>query len=172
MRIYQQHPKLGTNQPGKQRGVVLVASLLLLLIVTMLGVSSFRDILLQEKMSSNFRTKTLTFETANSLVQELWPALMDLEAGEGITDIRTRDAADTYDLDWNDDGTVDLDLTAAASICYRGLGIAPGTDLDYSAYLFEMTANASEPNGAASSVRQGGYIVAEATEFVLPPTCP
>ena len=152
------------QRAGQQHGVVLVASMLLMLIVTLLGVSSFRDIVLQEKMSSNYRAKTLTSETANSLVQDLWPALEELEAGEGLTDFRTRDRSDDYDLD--------VDMTATGTICFAGISVPPGSDVDNQAYLFQMTATASEPNGATSVVRQGGYIVVKEIDFVLPPTCP
>ena len=161
------------NTPhNRETGVVLIASLLLLLIVTVLGISTSRDIVLQEKMSSNFRMKTLTFETANSAVQDQWPGLMQTLPGEGVTDVRTRTFNAEYDQDWDADGTTDLDLNVGASICYRGSDIAPGTDSDFSAYLFEMTTQADEANGTISQVRQSGYIVAEASDVVLPASCP
>ena len=151
---------------------MLVASLLLLLIVTMLGLSAFRDIAIQEKVSSNFRMKTMTFVTANSAVQDQWPGMMIAQGTESLLDLRTRNMNTDYDLDWNGDGTTDLDLTVGADICYRGMGIAPGTDSDFTAYLFEMTTESSDPNGAVSQIRQSGYIIAEATDIVLPVSCP
>lgn len=157
---------------AKQQGIVLVASLLLLLIVTMLGLSAFRDISVQEKVSSNFRMKTMTFETANSAVQDQWPGMMIVQGTESLVDVRTRTMDNDYDLDWDGDGTTDLDLAVDAEICYRGVDIAPGTDADFAAYLFEMTTESSDPNGAVSQIRQSGYIVAEATDIVLPVSCP
>ena len=156
----------------KQQGIVLVASLLLLLIVTMLGLSAFRDISIQEKVSSNFRMKTLTFETANSAVQDQWPGMMIVQGTESLIDARNRNMDGDYDLDWDGDGTVDMDLSVDADICYRGVDIAPGTDADFAAYLFEMTTQSSDPNGAVSQIRQSGYIIAEATDIVLPASCP
>ncbi len=156
---------------GKEQGIVLVASLLLLLIVTMLGLSAFRDISIQEKVSSNFRMKTMTFETANSAVQDQWPSLMVVLPGESMIDARTRVMDTDFDLDWDGDGTTDMDLDVDADICYRGVDIAPGTDADFAAYLFEMTTEASDPNGAVSQIRQTGYIIAEATDIVLPESC-
>ncbi len=157
---------------SQQRGIVLVASLLLLLIVTMLGLSAFRDISIQEKVSSNFRMKTMTFETANSAVQDSWPSIMTLLPGEQVIDLRVRDMADDFDQDWNGNGTIDLDLTVGATICYAGVNIAPGTDSDFRAYLFNVTTQASDPNGSVSQIQQQGYIVAEATEIVQPTSCP
>lgn len=156
---------------SKEQGIVLVASLLLLLIVTMLGLSAFRDIAIQEKVSSNFRMKTMTFETANSAVQDQWPSLMIVQAGESMIDARVRTMDTDFDLDWDGDGTLDMDLDVEADICYRGVDIAPGTDADFAAYVFEMTTEASDANGAVSQIRQTGYIVAEATDIVLPESC-
>jgi Tfp pilus assembly protein PilX len=161
-------PPTATNQ----QGIVLVASLLLLLIVTMLGLNAFRDIAIQEKVSNNFRMKTMTFVTANSAVQDQWPSMMIVQGTESLVDVRARAMNDDYDLDWDSDGTTDLDLTVAAEICYRGVDIAPGTDADFAAYLFEMTTQSSDPNGAVSRIRQSGYIIAEATDIVLPVSCP
>jgi len=156
---------------GKDRGIVLIASLLLLLIVTLLGLSAFRDIGIQERVSSNFRIKTLTFETANSAVQDTWPAMMIALPGEMLTETRQRPLNDDFDLDFDGDGTAEIDLTVNSTICYRGVDVAPGTDTDFAAYLFEMTTSSTEPNGAASQIRQSGYIVAEATEIILPTSC-
>lgn len=156
---------------GKEQGIVLVASLLLLLIVTMLGLSAFRDISIQEKVSHNFRMKTMTFEIANSAVQDQWPSLMIVALGESMIETRTRLLNSDFDLDWDSDGTLDMDLDVQADICYRGVDIAPGTDADFAAYKFEMTSQASDPNGAVSQVRQTGYIIAEATDIVLPESC-
>lgn len=156
----------------KQQGIVLVASLLLLLIVTLLGLSAFRDIAVQEKVSSNFRMKTMTFETANSAVQDQWPGVMIVDGTESLLDVRTRTMNDEFDLDWDGDTTIDLDLTVGAEICYGGVDIAPGTDADFAAYLFEITTESSDPNGAVSQIRQSGYIIAEATDIVLPESCP
>ena len=101
-----------------------------------------------------------------------WPGLMQTLPGEGVTDLRTRTFNADYDQDWDNDGTADLDLSVNATICYDGVDIAPGTDAEFAAYLFEMTTQADEPNGTISQVRQSGYIIAESTDTVLATTCP
>jgi len=98
--------------------------------------------------------------------------MMIVQGTESLIDTRTRNLDNTYDLDWNGDGTTDLDLTVGADICYRGVDIAPGTDADFAAYLFEMTTQSADTNGAVSQIRQSGYIIAEATDIVLPVSCP
>ncbi len=48
----------------KQKGSVLVISLLILVVLTILGVSSMNSTSLQEKMSGNFRDREIAFQAA------------------------------------------------------------------------------------------------------------
>ncbi|HEY2419466.1 MAG TPA: PilX N-terminal domain-containing pilus assembly protein [Steroidobacteraceae bacterium] len=59
-----------------QRGIVLVASLLLLLIVTVMALSIFRSFGIQEKIAGNMREKQHALQAANSTQQyaEWWLA--------------------------------------------------------------------------------------------------
>lgn len=54
----------------KQQGVVLVISLLLLLVITLVGISSLSTTVLEEKMTSNMQAKHVVFQAADSLVEE------------------------------------------------------------------------------------------------------
>lgn len=51
---------------GRQRGFALIASLLILVILTLLGVSMFSGVGLQERMAGNLRTKTRALDAANA----------------------------------------------------------------------------------------------------------
>lgn len=55
---------------SRQRGAVMVVSLVILLIVTMIAVSSMQGTVLQEKMAGNSRDRNLAFQTAESGVRE------------------------------------------------------------------------------------------------------
>jgi type IV pilus assembly protein PilX len=59
---------------SRERGVVLVSSLLLLLVVTLMALSIFRSIGMQEKISGNMREKTRALQAAVSTQQyaEWW----------------------------------------------------------------------------------------------------
>lgn len=48
--------------PGKQKGVVLVVALIMLLLMTILGVSSMQTTTLEEKMSGAIRDKQIAFQ--------------------------------------------------------------------------------------------------------------
>ena len=53
-----------------QRGVVLIVSLILLLVVTLLAVSSMQGTSLEEKMAGNVRDRNLAFQTTESAIRE------------------------------------------------------------------------------------------------------
>jgi type IV pilus assembly protein PilX len=67
---------------GRERGVVLVSSLLLLLVVTILAVAVFRNYGLGEKIAGNQREKQRALHAAESAQQyaEWW-----LSSGNGVT---------------------------------------------------------------------------------------
>ena len=53
-----------------QRGVALIASMLILVIITLLGLSSMRSAGLEERMSGNQYDKNLAFEAAEAALRE------------------------------------------------------------------------------------------------------
>ena len=54
----------------RERGAVLVVSLIMLLIVTMIAVSSMQGTVMEEKMAGNTRDRNLAFQTAESSLRE------------------------------------------------------------------------------------------------------
>ena len=55
---------------NRERGAVLVVSLIMLLIVTMIAVSSMQGTVMEEKMAGNTRDRNLAFQTAESALRE------------------------------------------------------------------------------------------------------
>lgn len=55
---------------NKQKGVVLIVSLLVLLVLTMLGISSMNGSIMEEKMAANTQTAASTFQKAESSIRE------------------------------------------------------------------------------------------------------
>ena len=55
--------------PTRQRGVVLVIALVMLLVVTMLSVSTLSQTAQQERMSGNVRDRNMAFQAAEAAVQ-------------------------------------------------------------------------------------------------------
>ena len=62
--------------PGRQRGIVLITSLLLLIVVTLIALSSFRSMGVQERIAGNTREKQRALQSAVSTQQyaEWWLA--------------------------------------------------------------------------------------------------
>ncbi|MGD8642269.1 MAG: PilX N-terminal domain-containing pilus assembly protein, partial [Gammaproteobacteria bacterium] len=59
-----------TQMIGQQRGSVLIISLIVMLILTVLGVSGMKSSVLEEKMAGNVRDKQLAFQAAEATLRE------------------------------------------------------------------------------------------------------
>lgn len=59
-----------TNSQGRQRGAVLVVSLIFLLVITMLAVGSMQNTVLEEKMAGNASDRNLAFQATESAARE------------------------------------------------------------------------------------------------------
>ena len=64
----------GVSLPARQHGAVLVLGLILLLILTLIGVSTMRGSVLDEKMAGNAKDRNFAFQSAESALRggELW----------------------------------------------------------------------------------------------------
>ena len=54
----------------RQRGAVLIVSLIILIVITMIAAGSMRGTILEEKMAGNTRDRNLAFQAAESAVRE------------------------------------------------------------------------------------------------------
>lgn len=54
---------------AKQQGMVLLVALIMLLLITMIGVSSMQSATLQEKMANSVQTRTTTFQSAEAALR-------------------------------------------------------------------------------------------------------
>lgn len=83
----------------KQKGMALVISMIMLLLLTILGLSSMRTTLMDEKMAGNTRDTELAFQASESGLREaeLWLALQTTEpeaSGSGANRVWTLNAMD------------------------------------------------------------------------------
>ena len=88
---------------SRQRGVALIMSLVMLLILTILGVSAVQTTSLQERMSRNARDNDLAFQGAESAVRE---AENFLKTNTSLLPFQDPNTEGRYDVP--DNGTVDL----------------------------------------------------------------
>jgi type IV pilus assembly protein PilX len=70
------HPK----NAARQQGAVLITSLIVLLLLTIIGVSSMRSSIMEEKMAQNTRNHLVAFEAAESALRDADQWISDLNA--------------------------------------------------------------------------------------------
>lgn len=97
-----QHPNIMSSLPRAQRGAVLVVSLIILLIMTIIGVSSMKNTTLEERMAGNLRDQNLAFQSAEAALIEGENYLENtlLIVTDGTAGLHDRNAApDVFDAD-------------------------------------------------------------------------
>jgi type IV pilus assembly protein PilX len=98
----------GKPGPGAQRGVSLIVALVMLIVLTLIGVSSMNTAIVELKMAGSAQQQGIALNRANEqlrvgeedvLAIVTDPAAFDFAAaGDGY--YTTADAIDVYDLDW------------------------------------------------------------------------
>lgn len=97
----------------RESGAALIVSLILMVLITLVGVASLRNVVLEEKMASNFYDRSLAFQAAEA----------GLRAGEGVAVAQasaTPRHAQALAL------AIPTDNTQCASSCSGGLCSPPG----------------------------------------------
>lgn len=149
------------------QGFALATSLLLLLVMTMVGISMFAGVNTQEKVSVNTRIKNRTMLTADSSVQQNWTL--------GILSQRMLDKELTpqeIDKNYNQDA---ISLSGNVSICFLGEDAkSPGNEVKatfsdnekvtWKQSKFFAAAHVAEvATGASTTIEQGGFMLLPST---------
>jgi len=58
------------GRPNRQNGAVLAVSLILLVVLTLIGISSMQGTMLEEKMAGNVRDRNLAFQASESAIRD------------------------------------------------------------------------------------------------------
>ena len=72
------HLALFRSPPAHQSGAVLIVSLIMLLLLTLIGVTSMQTTMLEEKMAGNMRDKDLAFQVAESALKAAEASLVEM----------------------------------------------------------------------------------------------
>lgn len=103
----------------KQSGVVLVIGLLMLLVITMVGVTAMSGTTTNERMTANHQFQTLSFQAAESAIHDVFnvpsvtPAMAD-------TNWRNLPAPNNYDVNIHDGTGNNIGIQAQANIQFCG----------------------------------------------------
>jgi type IV pilus assembly protein PilX len=107
-------PTYHLAKPRQERGVALIISMILLVLITMVGLASLRSVVLEEKMAANFYDRSLAFQAAEA----------GLRAGEAVAvaqALATPRHAQALAL------AVPTSNTQCSTSCSGGICSAPGT---------------------------------------------
>lgn len=169
------HAKRLGNAPIRQRGAALVVALLLLLVMTVLGVTALNSSTLQSLMSSAFQQQTTTLAGAENVLLE---GEMDVEAivvgGVGarthFVDLTDEDETQFDLVDWVGGQPVaqdigEITITGSYFIEYMGEFEVPGESIaegggldDSKIYIFRVSAQGGEANRGAVRTVQSYYV--------------
>jgi len=164
-----------THPPYYQHGAVLIVSMLLLLVMTLIGITGMRNTTLEEKMAGNTRDSHLAFNAAEAGLRESESLLQ----AAVLPAFKTYDGINTggyYHLDstiwqkinWGDAKMV-LDCgavvpgVAAAPVCYVEELPAVGSPADLEAgialtnTMFRVTARAVGGSSTAEAILQATF---------------
>lgn len=146
--------------PVRQRGAALVIGLILLLILTVLGVSSLGTSAVEVRIADNNKQKEYAFQSGESAAYEELVTGAPLQlTGVEINGTLMRNSAYTYELETGGADTALVNI--AIDTDYRSRGPAAGYEIGtIDAVHFEMDTDATASRGARSRQRQGFYIPA------------
>ncbi|WP_210396389.1 pilus assembly PilX N-terminal domain-containing protein [Motiliproteus sediminis] len=145
-----------SSLPNRQRGVVLVVCLLVIMVVTLIAATATKTSTYEEKMAANAQTYNRTFQAAESAVELAFTnETMMMEAIDASDSISS-----TTSTAVGSHGVV-----ATASIRFRGEGIAPGNSIGTaSTYMYEINGEGElDEMNTSTLIRQGFYRVSFVT---------
>ncbi|KGJ88147.1 pilus assembly PilX family protein [Thalassotalea sp. ND16A] len=169
-----------TLLPIKQHGAVLGVSLVVLVLITLVGLSSFQSSMTQSLMSANSQFQSLAFNDAERSLVEAEEALEAQVLVAGAFDFNTADdgyysadeALNVFDINWDTHTAAETGKTADDKyiIKYQGLELLPGEDeslqnnnapiIGSSVHTFIVTSR-SKNLKRAERVLQSVYITSE-----------
>ncbi len=93
-------PQVPPRAPRRERGAVLIVSLILLVVMTLLGVTSMNSTSLEEKMAANTQETTRAFQTAETGLSMSFNdnAAYDLSSGYDPAATTVSGTSDTVDV--------------------------------------------------------------------------
>lgn len=150
---------------NKQSGAILITALVMLVILTMLGLSTMSTSTLEEKMAANSQEINRAFQTAETGLEI---AMTDQNAFTTTNVVDDNGTVDDYTDDiYAYENTNSSLSNYGASVTYkaeyrqktsppRGSGWDAST---YAYYYFDLSGTGSTPSGASAEVHGGAYQV-------------
>jgi type IV pilus assembly protein PilX len=145
-----------------QNGAVLVTALIMLVILTLLGLSSMSTTTMEERMAANAQELTRAFQAASSGLE------MVLGDGDAFATTNTLDTDGTADDPYDKTAPVGgggYNADSDYNSVYRQMTVPPrgsGWDSTYGYYHFDLTATGITDSGATTTLHAGAFQVGRA----------
>lgn len=108
------------NMQAKQQGVVLVIGLMMLLLMTIVGVSAMTSTTDTEQSTGNNQFSMISFQAAESAIQNVNTVpILNSSAASSATNYITVPQANNYDVDVSGNGAM-LPVTGTGQVSYCG----------------------------------------------------
>ena len=125
------------NSISKQNGVVLVVGLLMLLVITIVGVTAMSDTTMNERMTSNHQFQTLSFQAAESAIHDNFD-IPSVSPSVTAVNWFVDPAPTNYNVDIKSGTPIGVQADASIQFCGEELpmgsgfcnGLAGGCDID------------------------------------------
>ena len=154
-----------------QQGIVLVVALLILVVMTILGVSMLSSSTLEERMASNVQAKNITFQAAESCIRTgLLPVNAPLRTNTIQTKVLSVAAPQLNCLFNGVPATVEF-IVPQTITQQEGNPMAfdLGANKSASGFVLNMNGSSTLASGTSSSVAFVGYVIGAATPEVTTP---
>jgi len=139
------------TSPGQQ-GAALITALVLLVILTLLGLSSMRTNVMEERMAANSQEMVRAFQSAESGLELAFDNAASFDiSNTAVNPLKQNDP---------DFAGQDIDLTYQS--IFRQMTPpkrGSGWDSGYAFYHFNLSSNAATVSGATSTINAGAYQV-------------
>lgn len=114
--------KLTGLSAARQRGVVLVVGLIMLLMVTLMAISGFNMVKVNQQVAGNMESKAQAVVAANAAIEEAISSTQFFNQPGNIF-LHSCGSANTKCYDLNDDGINDVTVTVANPRCVTAVPI-------------------------------------------------
>jgi type IV pilus assembly protein PilX len=152
--------------PAGQHGAILITALIMLVILTLLGLSSMSTTTMEERMAANSQEITRAFQAASTGIAL---AFSDEDAFNTVNTLETdgtvNDPYDKSDASIGGSGTYAYSATTDYNSVYRQSTVPPrgsGWDSTFAYYHFDLSATGATDTGATTTIHAGAYQVGRA----------
>lgn len=107
----------GANSYTSQRGAVLLVALIMLLLVTLMAVSGFNIVKVNQQVAVNMESRSQAMVSANAAIEEAISSTLFFSSPENIFTVACGAGGNSKCYDLNGDGTDDLTVVVAPPSC-------------------------------------------------------